>query len=57
MTLHLFKRETRTLAKLLTKGVDVVSGCVLYVDGDVSELFTLPGWWERRGELIADRIA
>tara|TARA_B100001057_G_scaffold461069_3_gene512741 strand:- start:1035 stop:1772 length:738 start_codon:yes stop_codon:yes gene_type:complete len=57
ITLHLFKRETRTLAKLLSKNVDAVSGCVLYVDGDVSELFALPGWWERRGDLLADRIA
>ena len=57
VTMHLFKRETRTLAKLLAKGVDKVSGCVLYVDGDVSEKFELPGWWERRGELIVDRIS
>jgi hypothetical protein len=57
VTLHLFNREKRTLAKLLAKGVDRVSGCVLYVDGDVSEKFELPQWWARRGERIADRIS
>jgi len=57
VTMHLFKRETRTLAKLLAKGVDAVSGCVLYVDGDVSEKFELPAWWERRGERIVERIS
>jgi hypothetical protein len=57
VTLHLFNREKRTLAKLLAKGVDRVAGCVLYVDGDVSEKFELPQWWARRGERIADRIS
>jgi len=56
VTMHLFNREAGTLAKLLAKGVDKVSGCVLYVDGDVSEKFELPQWWERRGERIVDRI-
>ena len=56
VTLYLFKRETRTLARLLAKGVDEVSGCVLYVDGEVSEKFELPSWWERRGERIVERI-
>ena len=56
VTMHLFKRETSTLTKLLAKGIDKVSGCVLYVDGDVSEKFELPAWWERRGERIVDRI-
>ena len=56
VTMHLFKRENLTLAKLLAKGIDKVSGCVLYVDGDVSEKFELPAWWERRAERIVDRI-
>ena len=56
VTMHLFKRERRTLAKLRVKGVDAVSACVLYVEGDVSEKFELPRWWERRGQRIADRI-
>ena len=56
VTMHLFNREAGTLAKLLAKGVDKVSGCVLYVDGDVSEKFELPAWWERRGERIVERI-
>ena len=30
-TLHLFKQEQETLAKLEAKGIDRVSGCVLYV--------------------------
>lgn len=57
VTMHLFKRESRTLAKLRAKGVDEVTACVLYVDGEVSEKFELPSWWERRGERIADRIS
>lgn len=57
VTMHLFSREAGTLAKLLAKGVDKVSGCVLYVDGDVSEKFELPRWWERRGGRIAHRIS
>ena len=57
VTLHLFNREASTLAKLRAKGVDAVSACVLYVDGDVSEKFALPSWWERRGESIVERIS
>ena len=57
VTLHLFRQETDTQAKLLAKGIDKVSGCVLYVDGDLSELFTLPDWWERRAARILDRIS
>ena len=57
VTMHLFKRERRTLAKLRAKGVDAVSACVLYVDSDVSEKFELPSWWERRGERIVERIS
>ena len=57
VTLHLFNEEASTLAKLRAKGVDRVSGCVLYVDGDVSEKFALPSWWERRGERIVARIS
>ena len=56
VTLHLFKREESTLAKLLEKGVDSVAGCVLYVDGDESEKFELPQWWQKRGEIIVNRI-
>lgn len=57
VTMHLFNREKRTLAKLLAKGVDAVAGCVLYVDGDESEKFELPAWWARRGERIVERIS
>ena len=32
----LFKQEQETLAKLEAKGIDRVSGCVLYVDADLS---------------------
>ncbi len=56
VTLHLFKQEEETLAKLAAKGIDQVSGCVLYVDADLSELFALPAWWERRAARIVDRI-
>ena len=57
VTLHLFREEADTQAKLLAKGIDKVSGCVLYVDGDLSELFALPDWWERRATRIVDRIS
>jgi hypothetical protein len=56
VTLHLFKQEEATLAKLAAKGIDKVSGCVLYVDADLSEKFSLPAWWERRAARIVDRI-
>ncbi len=56
VTMHLFNQEEETLAKLRAKGVDEVSGCVLYVDGDRSEKFELPEWWRKRGRRIADRI-
>jgi hypothetical protein len=56
VTLHLFRQEADTQAKLLAKGIDKVSGCVLYVDADLSELFALPVWWERRAARIVDRI-
>ena len=57
VTMHLFNREASTLAKLRAMGVDEVSGCVLYVDSDVSEKFALPRWWQRRGERIVERIS
>ena len=57
VTLHLFKQEQETLAKLEAKGIDRVSGCVLYVDADLSEKFELPEWWERRGARLVDRIS
>ena len=57
VTLHLFKQEQDTLAKLEAKGIDRVSGCVLYVDADLSEKFELPEWWERRGARLVDRIS
>lgn len=56
VTMHLFHQEEETLAKLRAKGIDEVSGCVLYVDGDSSEKFELPEWWRKRGGRIADRI-
>tara|TARA_B110000858_G_scaffold197583_1_gene259796 strand:+ start:10229 stop:10810 length:582 start_codon:yes stop_codon:yes gene_type:complete len=55
-TMHLFKREVETLSKLRSEGIDKVSGCVLYVDGDLTEKFDLPSWWEKRGEKILNRI-
>ena len=57
VTIHLFKQEEKTLAKLKSKGVDQVSGCVLYVDANVSEKFDLPSWWEKRGARILARIS
>jgi len=57
VTLHLFKQEESTLTKLQAKGIDLVSGCVLYVDADLSEKFELPAWWERRAARIVDRIS
>lgn len=57
VTLHLFKREESTLAKLLEKRIDSVTGCVLYVDGNESEKFELPQWWQKRGERIVNRIS
>jgi len=56
VTMHLFHQEEDTLAKLRAKGVDEVSGCVLYVDANRSEKFDLPEWWQKRGARIADRI-
>ena len=56
ITMHLFNQEADTLAKLGAKGIDEVSGCVLYVDGDNSEKFELPNWWRKRGARLADRI-
>ena len=52
----MFKQEEETLAELSAKGIDQVSGCVLYVDADLSEMFALPAWWERRAARIVDRI-
>tara|TARA_B100000767_G_scaffold18773_1_gene17231 strand:+ start:316 stop:1059 length:744 start_codon:yes stop_codon:yes gene_type:complete len=57
VTIHLFKQEESTLAKLKSKGIDLVSGCILYVDGDLSEKFDLPSWWEKRGARIIARIS
>ena len=56
VTLHLFNQEQSTLTKLRAKGIDAISACVLYVDGDLSEKFDLPSWWAKRGERIVDRI-
>ena len=56
-TLRLFEREDDTLAQLAAKGIDTVSGVLLYVDNAASELFTLPAWWRKRGSKIVDRIA
>lgn len=57
VTLHLFEKETSTIAKLLSKKVDTVSACLLYVNGDVSEKFDLPQWWRKRGIQIVERIS
>ena len=57
VTLQLFERETSTLAKLATKGIDRVSGVLLYVDDGASEKYELPEWWRKRGAAIADRIS
>ncbi len=57
VSLHLFEREDETLAKLAAKGIDAVSGVLLYVDNAASEKFELPVWWRKRGGKIADRIS
>ena len=56
VTMHLFNQELDTVAELATKGIDKISGCVLYVDADLSEKFELPAWWERRAARILNRI-
>ena len=57
VTLHLFEREAGTRAQLEAKGIDTVSGVLLYVDDGASEKFELPQWWRKRGAAIADRIS
>ena len=53
----LFLREEGTRRALERKGVATVSGALLYVDDDASELHALPDWWARRADKLLDRIS
>lgn len=53
----LFLREEGTQRALERKGIDIVSGALLYVDDDASELHALPDWWMRRADKLLDRIS
>jgi len=55
-TAALFKAEAGTLRALAAKGVTRVSGVLLYVNDDATEVHELPDWWERRGVKILDAI-
>ena len=55
-TVVLFKAETGTLRALAAKGVTRVSGVLLYVNDDATEVHELPDWWERRGAKILEAI-
>lgn len=56
-TLALFVAEEATVEALRQKGVDSISGALLYVNDDESELHELPEWWRRRGERLLSRIS
>jgi hypothetical protein len=53
----LFARETGTMKALKKKGVTRVTGALLYVDDDASELHELKDWWRRRAERLLDSIS
>jgi len=55
-TFALFVAEEGTRVALERKGVTTVSGALLYVDDERSELHALPEWWKRRGERLLDAI-
>ena len=55
-TVTLFKGEAGTLRALAAKGVTRVSGVLLYVNDDATEVHELPDWWERRGAKILEAI-
>ena len=52
----LFVRERGTMAALRAKGVARVTGALIYVDDDFSELHELPDWWRRRAERLLESI-
>jgi hypothetical protein len=57
-TLALLKQETPFLKQLTKKfGVTGVSGLLLYVCGEDSQLFDLPSWWEKRGQKLLDVLS
>jgi hypothetical protein len=45
VTMHLFAREKKTLARLGGVGVEGVEGVLLYVDDSSAELYRLDEWW------------
>lgn len=53
----LFLRETGTMKALANKGVTNVTGALLYVDDEASELHELPDWWRRRARRLLDSIS
>jgi transcriptional regulator len=55
-TFALFVAEEGTQQALQRKGVTTVSGALLYVDDERSELHTLPEWWKKRGERLLNSI-
>lgn len=55
-TYALFVTEQGTQKALERKGITTVSGALLYVDDERSELHALPPWWQKRGERLLDAI-
>ena len=53
----LFVLECGTVKALENKGIRKVSGALLYVDDECTELHELPDWWQRRGTRILDCIS
>tara|TARA_B110000444_G_scaffold167983_1_gene156886 strand:+ start:898 stop:1665 length:768 start_codon:yes stop_codon:yes gene_type:complete len=53
----LFLREMGTMKALEKKGIANVTGALLYVDDDASELHALPDWWKRRAQRLLDSIS
>ena len=53
----LFLLEKGTVKALKTKGITKISGALLYVDDERTELHELPDWWRRRGARILDAIS
>lgn len=56
-THHLFTSEKGTIQALKRKGVKTVSGALLYVNEENTELFQLPAWWKKRAEKILEFIS
>ena len=55
-TTELFKAEAGTARALRVKGIQRVTGALLYISDDGAELHELPFWWEKRGSAILDAL-